>query len=325
MRPNLCVLILLASLLPPASAQSARQERIITLPDGVSAEFVAASPTGNLVAAICSDNVARVWSARSAELLRSLDQSEGLPLDLQFSGDGRLLAVAYEIVAYEKGTIKVFDVDSWKVRHVLSDSPPMWSLSFSPDGRRLAGAGAFDTYIWDLPAQKSLAKMSPPFGGSNSLSFSADGTRISTSDGDTCVRWYDAETGELRGVVSEFLLEQQASAFMPDGRTLLVGGANQSISFIDVASARVSRAIPKQPGIVTSIDLSPDGKQAAVAYRLADHFHDVNQLALWDLVKGTPLAIFQTPGISEVGGAFVGDHYLFAAASGNKLTLWSFR
>jgi hypothetical protein len=38
-----------------------------------------------------------------------------------------------------------------------------------------------------------------------------------------------------------------------------------------------------------------------------------------------PLAIFQRPGISEVGGAFVGDHYLFAAASENKLTLWSFR
>jgi hypothetical protein len=42
---------------------------------------------------------------------------------------------------------------------------------------------------------------------------------------------------------------------------------------------------------------------------------------LWDLDKGTILADFRKPGITIVGGTFVGNHYLLAAASGNELAL----
>jgi hypothetical protein len=44
---------------------------------------------------------------------------------------------------------------------------------------------------------------------------------------------------------------------------------------------------------------------------------------LWDLDRGAVLADFQKSGITITGGAFVGDHYVFAAASGNQLTLWA--
>jgi len=50
---------------------------------------------------------------------------------------------------------------------------------------------------------------------------------------------------------------------------------------------------------------------------------DVDHLMLWDLDKGTIVADFQKSGISITGGAFVGDHYVVAAASRNELTLWS--
>ena len=62
-----------------------------------------------------------------------------------------MFAVAYEITAYQKGAIKVYDVDSWKLKYVLADTPSVWWLTFSQDGRRLTGAGGFDTYVWDLP------------------------------------------------------------------------------------------------------------------------------------------------------------------------------
>ena len=57
----------------------------------------------------------------------------------------------------------------------------------------------------------------------------------------------------------------------------------------------------------------------------AEHFLDINHIMLWDLEKGTALADFQKPGLVITGGAFVGDRYLFGAASGNQLTLWSIR
>ena len=74
-----------------------------------------------------------------------------------------------------------------------------------------------------------------------------------------------------------------------------------------------------------SLDVSPDGKQVAVIYVDADHFLTVDHLMLWDVEAGAVLADFQKPGITILGGTFVGDHYQFAAVSDNQLGVWSLR
>jgi len=323
MRPNIASLSVLCCLPITLLAQSARQEKTINLPAGASVEAVSVSPAGNLIAAICTDHVVRVWSARSGDLIRTLEENTGRPSGVQFSNDGRLLAVSYETVPYEKGTIKVFYVDSWKVQADLTSECMFCVLSFSADGRRLASAGNFDTYVWDLVSQKKVATMSPPFGGSVALSFSPDDRLVATADGDGFVRVYNASTGTLRGTPTEFLLEPFAVAFFPDGKSVLAGGADKAVSIIDPESGKVTRVLPKQSGVVSSLDVSGDGKRAAVVYHSAESFLEENHMILWDLEKGTVLADFQKPGIVMIGGAFVRDHYVLAATSANQLTLWS--
>ena len=71
---------------------------------------------------------------------------------------------------------------------------------------------------------------------------------------------------------------------------------------------------------------SADKKQVAVILLLLpDYFAKVDHLMLWNLDTGAVLADFQKPGITIVGGAFVGDHYQVAAASDNQLGVWSLR
>lgn len=328
MRPNIALLLLFCCMPVAALAQSARVERTIKLPAGVSA--AGASPgqgasvdrTGNLVAAICSDHVVRIWSIHSGELLRSFAESSKPPSAVQFSPDGRLLAVAYEILQYEKGDIKIFEVDSWKAQHDLAAPFTMYALAFSPDKVRVAFSDRY-TEVWDFSGQKNLTDISPPFGGSAALSFSPDGKWVATADGDGFVRVYNANTGSLRGTPAGFLLEPFAVVFSPDGKSLVAGGMDKTISIIDPETGKLLRTLPKQPGLILSLDVSADGKQAAVVYGYAEHFFDVNHLSLLDLDSGTVLADFQMQGITITGGAFVGDHYLFTAASGNELTLWS--
>ena len=322
MRAYIASLPLLCCMPIAALAQSARQEKVLNLPNKVSVEAVSVAPVGNLIAAICSDHVVRVWSTRSAELLRSLDENGKPPSAMQFSAEGHLLAVAYEIIQYEKGAIKVFDVHSWKVLHDLASSY-IGALTFSPDSGRLASAGDFDLDVWDLTTHKKLATMSPPFGGSAALSFSPDGRLVAAAGGDGFVRVYDANTGALRGTPAEFLLEHFAVAFSPDGKSILTGGADKAISIIDVESGKVTRMLPKQSGLVSSLDVSADGKQAAVVYRSSESFAEANHMILWDLVRETVLADFQKPGLVMTGGGFVGDHYVLATTSGNQLALWS--
>jgi WD40 repeat protein len=323
MRPNLAVLISRSRIDAKASGQTAREEKTISLPAGVSIEAApAVSGNGNLCAAICSDRVLRIWSAHSGELVHTIDADRAVTV--QFSGDGRLMAVAYEIVPYERGTIKVFDTNSWGLKHDLTAPFSMYVLAFSPENRRLAFSDLY-TQIWDLTNGKSLTDISPPFGGSPSLSFSPDGKWLATADSDGFVRVYDAQTGALRSATKDLLLEPMAVSFSPDNKWLFAGGVDKSISTIDAGNGKVLRVLAKQPGVVWSLVVSADGKKAAAIYRSAERFNDINHLTLLDLANGTAVADFYKPGAMIGGGAFVGDHYLFTALSNSQITIWSLR
>jgi WD40 repeat protein len=254
--------------------------------------------------------------------LRVLADGSHPPASVEFSPDGGYLAVTFQLVPNEKAVLRIFDVDSWKMEHEFV-VPDAFALAFSPDNRRLALTGMV-TQAWDVESSKMLADISPPFGGSSALSFSQDGRWIVTADGDAIARVYDAGSGKLRSR-TEFLLEPMAAAFSPDGKSVIVGNNDKTISIIDPESGNVLRKLPKQPGLILSLDVSPDGRQVGVIYGQADHFLTVDHLMLWDVDTGTVLANFQKPGVTILGGAFVGDQYQFAAVSDNQLGVWSLR
>src|SRR5580700_1088440 len=148
MNMKVVALTLVCCLPVAASAQSGRQVKTINLPAGVTVQYGTMSRSGTLVATIDSDNVVRVWSTRSGELLQRLADGGHPPTDVEFSANGRYLAVAYQVVPNEKGVLSIFDVDSWKMEHEFV-VPDVFVLAFSPDNRRLALSGIV-TQTWDL-------------------------------------------------------------------------------------------------------------------------------------------------------------------------------
>ena len=109
---------------------------------------VAFSPDGGrLATGSLDDPYVRIWDVGTGKLLRKLDQGSAGSLTLDFSADGRLLAVSgFEPVA------SLWDVGTGaRIGPALTSGGRRAEIDLSPDGRRLLvthadGRGA----VWDV-------------------------------------------------------------------------------------------------------------------------------------------------------------------------------
>jgi WD40 repeat protein len=128
----------------------ARRARIARLPVGGDSGYyaIAFSPDGESVATgPLADPYVRIWDVDTGDLIRKLDQGSAGALTLDFSPDGRILAVSgFEPVA------SLWDVESGaRIGPTLTAGSRRAKIDLSPDGRRLLlthadGRGA----VWDV-------------------------------------------------------------------------------------------------------------------------------------------------------------------------------
>ena len=104
---------------------------------------------------------------------------------IRFSPDANLVAVGNE-----QGTTKIWELSD-RSETSLRGADYVRSLSFSPDGRRLAAAGA-NLQLWDLETKRSLGVLL----AENCLaaSFSPDGNLLAASDGNNDLHIWRAPT-----------------------------------------------------------------------------------------------------------------------------------
>ncbi len=88
-----------------------------------------------------------------------------------------------------------------------------------------------------------IAALQTNFSGSGVVGFSPDSSQFATADFDTVVRIYD-RSGNLKAKYAGLLLEPFALSFMPDGKQLVVGGADSTLTFLDASDGHLLRTLP---------------------------------------------------------------------------------
>jgi len=131
-----------------------------------------------------------LWNVSTGKLLRRFDGPDTWAQHLQFSPDGRILAVG------SWNRVRIYDLlrpGPEAFLHVRGHE----EVAFSPDGRVLAIDGYGPILLWDVVTGEAIDELEYPGSQIDAIVFSPDGTRIATGSWDTTAIVWDFLPGGI--------------------------------------------------------------------------------------------------------------------------------
>lgn len=189
---------------------------------------------------------------------------------------------------------------------------------FSPEGRRLATAGADGTAkIWDAVSGKELLSLSGHTNVVLGVAFSPDGAYIATASWDKTAKLWDATSGQELLTFSGHNGRVRGAAFSPDGRRLATASDDNTAKIWNITSGHELFTLKGHNDWVKAVVFSPDGKFLATA-------SDDETAKIWDAMSGRLLLTLIGHTYLVSGVAFSPDGIYLATASDDRTAkIWN--
>jgi Tol biopolymer transport system component len=248
-----------------------RKTRTVTIPKDypvtVPITALSFSPDGKSVAASGYHEVT-LWKTADGSLDRRIQGLSERIYGIAYSADGKWLATAsgdpgqYGLArlwaAEPSGEVK-------PVRELGESQDVAFAVVFSPDGRKLATAGADRIVrVFETETGKLLTQIEDHADWIFDIAFSPDGKKLATASRDKTSKVFDVEKKESLVTFTGHGAPVYTVAFTPDGKAVASGGEDSMIRTWTIdGEAKQVRQTGGFGGTVFKLRYSPDGKVLA--------------------------------------------------------------
>lgn len=215
------------------------------------------------------------------------------------------------------GEIGSFDL-SWEKFPFSGPRDLIWSMVYSPDGKRLASGSMDNTIqIWDTSTgREALPALQGHENTIVSIAFSPDGTRIASGSVDKTIRVWDVILGTLLVSLRGHEQAVLSVSFAVDSMRIVSGSSDTTVRIWDATSgAQVLPPLRGHENYVTSAEFSPDSTKIVSC-------SPDSTIRVWDATSGAEI-FSPLPLDNKYGSAtFSPDGHLIISKSMTNIISW---
>jgi WD40 repeat protein len=254
------------------------------------------SPDGTRLATASQGGEVKIWNAQTGKDIRTLERHPSTVKSVCFSPDGRRLASACTEVhpginllkagmrKPKPGAVYVWDALTGRKILVLKGHTGMnASVSFSPDGKHLASAGAEgkvgEVHVWDAETGQEVLTLREDKSALSSVCFGHTSRQLATAGSSRASRVWNAETGQVIHTLDGHADWVNSVCFSSDDRRLVTGSQDGTVRLWNSKTGREVLTLKGHTDSVTCVCFSSDGG------RLASASTD-RTARIWDAVAG---------------------------------------
>jgi WD40 repeat protein/serine/threonine protein kinase len=233
---------------------------------------VALSPDGKYLLTGSEDKTARLWDVQTGQAIRQFTDKVGGVYAVAFSPDGKTI-----LTGSGDRRAHLWDVQTGQeIRSFAGHTDRIRAVAFSPDGKTILTGGYDQTArLWDVQTGAQLHVLIGHMSEIQAVAFSPDGKTVVTAGGavrstdaagDTLVRLWDVQTGNLLRTFIGHSKQVNSVAFSADGKYLLTGASDGTMRLWDVQTGAELRRFVGVGGaddFILSVAFSPDGRLVA--------------------------------------------------------------